>query len=105
MKGVIVIKIDRLIGIITLLLQNDKITAPELAKLYEVSRRTINRDIEDICKAGIPIVITQGVHGGIAIMENYKIDKTLFKINMSLDSLLKGIQTNLSGFLYVKRKL
>lgn len=78
MKGVIVIKIDRLIGIITLLLQKDKITAPELAKLYEVSRRTINRDIEDICKAGIPIVTTQGVNGGIAIMENYKIDKTLF---------------------------
>lgn len=49
-------KIDRLIGIITILLQKDKITAPELAKRFEVSRRTINRDIEDISKAGIPIV-------------------------------------------------
>lgn len=49
-------KIDRLIGIITILLQKDKVTAPELAERFEVSRRTINRDITDICKAGIPIV-------------------------------------------------
>ena len=41
-------KIDRLIGIITILLGQDKVTAPELAKRFEVSRRTINRDIEDI---------------------------------------------------------
>jgi predicted DNA-binding transcriptional regulator YafY len=47
-------KIDRLIGIITILLQRDRVTAPELAKRYEVSRRTIHRDIDDICKAGIP---------------------------------------------------
>ena len=49
-------KIDRLIGIITILLQQDKATAPELAERFEVSRRTINRDIENICKAGIPLV-------------------------------------------------
>ena len=71
-------KVDRLIGIVTLLLQNEKMTAPELASRFEVSRRTINRDIEDICKAGIPIVTTQGVGGGISIMEGYSIDKTLF---------------------------
>lgn len=71
-------KIDRLIGIITILLQNEKVTAPELAKRFEVSRRTINRDIEDICKAGIPIVTMQGTNGGIAIMEGYKIEKALF---------------------------
>ena len=44
-------KIDRLIGIITILLQQEKATAPELASQFQVSRRTINRDIEDICKA------------------------------------------------------
>lgn len=71
-------KIDRLIGIITILLQNDKVTAPQLAKRFEVSRRTINRDIEDICKAGIPLATTQGAQGGITIMDGYKIDKTLF---------------------------
>ena len=45
-------KIDRLIGILSVLLQEKKVTAPELAKIFEVSRRTINRDIEALCKAG-----------------------------------------------------
>ncbi len=53
-------KIDRLIGILSILLQQEKVTAPYLAGKFEVSRRTINRDIEDICKAGIPLVTTQG---------------------------------------------
>ena len=66
-------KIDRLIGILSILLQKDKVTAPYLAEKFEVSRRTINRDIEDLCKAGIPLVTTQGVNGGISIMEGYKI--------------------------------
>lgn len=71
-------KINRLIGIITALQQKKKVTAPYLAKKFEVSRRTINRDIEDICKAGIPIVTTQGVNGGISIMEGFSIDTTVF---------------------------
>ena len=62
-------KIDRLIGIITILLQHEKTTAPELAKRFEVSRRTISRDIEDICKAGIPVVAIQGYGGGLSIAE------------------------------------
>lgn len=65
-------KIDRLIGIIMILLQKDKATAPELAERFEVSRRTINRDIEDICKAGIPLVTTRGSGGGISILDSYK---------------------------------
>ncbi len=58
-------KIDRLIGILSILLQRDKITASELAEKFEVSRRTIVRDIEDISKAGIPITASQGRNGGI----------------------------------------
>ena len=53
-------KIDRLIGILSVLLQEEKVTAPKLAEKFEVSRRTINRDIEDLCKAGIPIRTEQG---------------------------------------------
>ena len=49
-------KIDRQIGILSMLLQKDVLTAPVLAEQFEVSRRTINRDIEDLCKAGIPVV-------------------------------------------------
>lgn len=85
-------KIDRLIGIITVLLQNEKVTAPYLAEKFEVSRRTISRDIEDICKAGIPIVTTQGMNGGITIADGYKIDKTIFT-----DEELKAIFTGLSS--------
>ena len=45
-------KIDRLIGILSILLQKEKVTAPELAQVFEVSKRTINRDIDDLCRAG-----------------------------------------------------
>ena len=46
-------KMDRLIGILSILLQQERITAPELAEQFEVSRRTIQRDIEALCRAGI----------------------------------------------------
>lgn len=71
-------KIDRLIGIITTLQQKKTVTAPYLAEKFEVSRRTIQRDMDDICKAGIPIVTTQGVNGGISIMEGFSLDTTVF---------------------------
>jgi len=71
-------KIDRLIGILTILLQTDKTTAPALAERFEVSRRTINRDIEDLCRAGIPVVTTQGYGGGLSIEDGYKFEKSLF---------------------------
>ena len=45
-------KIDRMIGILSILLQQEKVTAPYLAEKFEASRRTINRDIEDLCRAG-----------------------------------------------------
>ncbi|MBQ7562667.1 MAG: HTH domain-containing protein [Lachnospiraceae bacterium] len=62
-------------GIVSILLQEEKITAPELAERFEVSRRTINRDIEDLCKAGIPIRTAQGTGGGISIMDGYRMDR------------------------------
>ena len=53
-------KIDRLLGIINILTQKEMTTAPELAERFEVSRRTINRDIEDLCMAGIPVCNNTG---------------------------------------------
>lgn len=85
-------KIDRLIGILSLLLQKETVTAPELAERFEVSRRTINRDIEDLCRAGIPIVTRQGAGGGISIMENYKIDRTLLT-GAELSDILAGLRS------------
>ena len=85
-------KIDRLIGILSILLQKDAVTAPYLAEQFEVSRRTINRDIEDLCKAGIPIVTRQGANGGISIMENYKVDRTLLT-NTEMQDILAGLRS------------
>lgn len=85
-------KIDRQIGILSILLQKDTVTAPYLAEQFEVSRRTINRDIEDLCKAGIPIVTKQGINGGISIMENYKIDRTLLT-NAEMKDILAGLRS------------
>lgn len=85
-------KIDRLIGILSVLLQEEKITAPELADKFEVSRRTINRDIEDLCKAGIPITTTQGSGGGIRIMDGYKMDRTLLT-SKDMQMILAGLRS------------
>lgn len=84
-------KIDRLMGIVMILLQQDKVTAPELAERFEVSRRTINRDIEDICRAGIPLVTTQGYRGGISIAEGFKLDKSLLTRD-ELQAILSGVK-------------
>lgn len=83
-------KIDRLIGILSILLQKERVTAPELAEKYEVSRRTINRDIEALCRAGIPIVTVQGQNGGISIMDGYKIDRTLLSSG-DMQTILAGL--------------
>lgn len=85
-------KIDRLLGIITILLQKDKVTAPELALKFEVSRRTIQRDIDAICKAGIPIITYQGGDGGISIAEGYKLDKTVISVD-ELNNIIIGLKS------------
>lgn len=85
-------KIDRLIGILSVLLQEEKVTAPELAQKFEVSRRTINRDIEDLCRAGIPISTAQGVGGGISIMEGYRMDRTLLT-SKDMQMILAGLRS------------
>ncbi len=84
-------KIDRLIGILSVLLQKECVTAPYLAEKFEVSRRTINRDIEALCNAGIPICTRQGQGGGISIMEGYKLDRTLLT-GTGLQYVLQGNQ-------------
>lgn len=67
-------KIDRLIGILSVLLQKQKVAAPYLAEKFEVSRRTVSRDIEALRRAGIPIVTEQGKNGGLSIVEGYRMD-------------------------------
>jgi predicted DNA-binding transcriptional regulator YafY len=70
-------KLERLISMIYMLLNNEVLSASALAEKYNVSQRTIYRDIEVICAAGIPVVSYQGVNGGYGIIEEYKMDKSL----------------------------
>ena len=94
-------KIDRLIGILSILLQKEKTTAPKLAEKFEVSRRTINRDIEDLCKAGIPIRTAQGRGGGIRIMDGYCMDRTILT-SKDMQMILAGLRSldSVSGSRY-----
>mgnify|MGYP001017143158 CR=1 FL=1 len=95
-------KLDRLVSIIVLLLRKEKIQAKELAQLFEVSVRTIYRDIEAINLAGIPIVTYPGSNGGISIAKGYRLDKSvLTKDEMSaVVSALKGISATMPDTRY-----
>ena len=86
-------KLDRLLGILTVLLQKDRVTAPYLAEKFEVTRRTIGRDIDALCQAGIPVITQQGSGGGISIADGFKLDKSvLTKDELSgIIAALKGI--------------
>lgn len=85
------LKIDRLISIIMILLERKKISATKLAEMFEVSPRTIYRDIESINSAGIPIITYPGINGGIGIIEEYKIDKKIFTTS-DIETLLRGLK-------------
>ena len=85
-------KMERLIGILSILLQTEKVTAPELAEQFEVSRRTIQRDIESLCRAGIPISTVQGAGGGISIMEGYRVDRTVLT-DPEMQAILAGLRS------------
>lgn len=85
-------KIDRLIGILSILLQKEKVTASELAQVFEVSKRTIHRDIDDLCRAGIPIVTSQGTGGGISIMGGYRMDRTILS-SKDMQMILAGLRS------------
>ena len=70
-------QINRLFEIIYLLLNKKFTTASELAEYFEVSVRTIYRDIDTLSSAGIPIYALQGKGGGISLLDNYVLDKSV----------------------------
>lgn len=85
---------NRLFKIVYCLLEKGKSTAPELAERFEVSIRTIYRDLDAISAAGIPIYAIQGKGGGISLLQNYVLDKSILsdqekeKILMALQGLI-----------------
>lgn len=66
-------KIERILAIIILLLDRDTITTTELAEQFNVTKRTIFRDIETIELAGFPIIAKSGRHGGFSLMDSFKL--------------------------------
>lgn len=85
-------KIDRLVSIIMVLLDKKRISSQALADMFEVSQRTIYRDVETINMAGIPIRSTPGVGGGFEVMPEYKLDKKVFS-SSDLSAILMGLSS------------
>ena len=86
-------KDNRLFRILYYILERGKVTASELADKFEVSVRTIYRDIDSISSAGIPIYATQGKGGGIEIAEDFVLSKSLLSKNekQRIMSALQGL--------------
>ena len=82
---------SRLFRIVYYLLENGKATAPELAQKFEVSVRTIYRDIDAISSAGIPIYAAQGKGGGISILSDYTLEKS-FLSEQEREQILMALQ-------------
>ena len=74
-------KDNRLFRILYYILEKEKVTANELTDKFEVSVRTIYRDIDSISSVGVPIFTTQGKGGGIKIDNEYILNKSLFDAN------------------------
>ena len=86
-------KDNRLFRILYYILEKEKVTASELADKFEVSVRTIYRDIDSISSAGIPIYALQGKGGGIEIAEDFVLSKSLLSENekQQIMSALQGL--------------
>ncbi|MFP4113589.1 MAG: helix-turn-helix transcriptional regulator [Spirochaetota bacterium] len=90
-------RLDRLLAIAVLLINRDRVTARELADRFEVTVRTIYRDIEALSYAGIPVISYQGNNGGFGLVENYRWDRQLLTMNdmVAMLTALKGVNETL----------
>ena len=92
---------SRLFKIVYYLLDKGQATATELAEKFEVSVRTIYRDIDALSGAGVPVYTETGRNGGIHLMKNFVLDKALLseeerqEILTALQSI--NITPNISG--------
>ncbi|MCR2807571.1 helix-turn-helix transcriptional regulator [Paenibacillus soyae] len=88
-------KLDRLLAITMTLLNQPRVSAIDLAKRFEVSLRTIYRDMDAINQAGIPIVSFAGSDGGYEIMQGYRLEKQVLSMEdfSSICSALRGVRS------------
>lgn len=87
-------QISRLFEIVYILMNQKLTTAKELSEHFEVSQRTIYRDIETLCQAGIPIYTNKGKGGGIGLMDNFILNKSVLseKEQSNILSALQGLK-------------
>ncbi|HCY85501.1 MAG TPA: hypothetical protein DHV36_10240 [Desulfobacteraceae bacterium] len=92
-------KIDRLLAITILLLNRRRMTAKNLADHFEVSVRTVYRDVETLNRSGIPVITYQGHGGGLCIPDHYKLSRQLltFSDMVSILTTLKGVNQTLDN--------
>jgi predicted DNA-binding transcriptional regulator YafY len=85
-------RVNRLLEMVTLLLNRQTITAGEFAERFNISVRTVYRDVEDLSSAGIPVYMSKGKGGGISLLEDFTLNKTLIS-RQETDSLLLALRT------------
>ena len=85
-------QINRLFEIIYLLLEKGSVTAAALAERFEVSVRTIYRDIDLLSGAGIPVYCSRGRGGGVSLLPDFVLDKSLLS-EREQDEILFALQS------------
>lgn len=87
------LRLDRLVSILVLLHRRERVQAKEMAEMFNVSVRTILRDVETLNLAGIPITTYQGANGGIGIIEGYRLNTNVLSRDemSSIITTLKGV--------------
>lgn len=100
--------IGRQLGIVYLLLSKQNMTAAKLAERFEVSVRTIYRDVEALSLAGIPVYARKGKNGGISLTDSFVLDKMMLskEEQETILAALNGMQqTGASGEAETLKKL
>lgn len=85
-------KLNRLLEITILLMNKKSVTAKELSDRFEVSTRTIYRDLDVLSASGVPVYTNKGKGGGISLLEDFTLNKTLISEQES-ESILLALKT------------
>lgn len=85
-------QVQRLFEIVYILLQRKRVTAKQLAEHFEVSTRTIYRDLDTLSMAGIPLYTNKGNNGGIFLLDDYVLPKSLLS-DREQEELLSALQS------------
>lgn len=96
---------SRLFKILYYLLDKGRATAPELAAEFEVSPRTIYRDVEELSSAGIPIYAEPGRNGGIRLLQDFILDRAILSENEKQEVLTAIQSISATGYLGGKETL